>query len=141
MKIKLLNIPVKENKSSSSEGQLAYFDDANHYLNEIKRVYSISNVASNVIRGHHAHKKLHQLIFCAYGSIRFLLDDGNEVLEVILNHPSKFLYVGPLVWHTMEWLIDNSVLVVLASENYHESDYIRSYDEFLRIVKNDKSSL
>lgn len=79
-------------------------------------------------------------MFCAYGSIRFLLDDGNEVFEVILDHPSNVLYIGPLIWHTMEWQIDNSVLVVLASENYLESDYIRNYDEFLRIVKNEKSS-
>ena len=141
MKIKLFNIPVKENRSVENEGQLSFYDDANQYLGEIKRVYSISNVDSHVIRGHHAHKKLHQLMFCAYGSIRFILDDGNEVIEVILDHPSKILYIGPLVWRTMEWLIDKSVLVVFASENYLESDYIRRYDEFLRTVKNEKNPL
>ena len=36
-------------------------------------------------------------------------------------------------------LIIISVLLVLASEHYDESDYIRNYDKFLKEVRNDSS--
>lgn len=140
MNIKLFNIPVIENKGNHNEGQLAFFEDAKSYLGEINRVYNVFNASAGVIRGHHAHKSLQQLIFCAHGKIKLVLNDGNEIIEVILDHPSKFLYLGPMIWRTMEWIVDNSVLVVLASENYDESDYIRDYDKFLRIVENEKNS-
>ncbi len=52
-----------------------------------------------------------------------------------LDDPAKGLYVGAGIWHTMKWLKDDSVLLVLASEYYDESDYIRDYDEFIRLVK------
>lgn len=141
MKIKLLNSQVIENKQSINEGQLSFFDGTRVYLSQINRVYSVFSVRSGITRGHHAHRKLEQLMFCAYGKIKLSLTDGNEIIDVILDHPSKILYVGPMIWHTMEWLVDDSVLVVLASDNYDESDYIRDYNEFIRMVSDEKSSL
>ena len=38
-----------------------------------------------------------------------------------------------MTWHTMTWIEDDSVLLVLASDYYDEADYIRDYGEFLRL--------
>lgn len=141
MNIKLFNIPVIENKDNQNEGRLAFFEGAKSYLGDVSRIYLVFDVNAGMIRGQHAHKKLKQILFCAHGKIKILLNDGIEIIEVILDHPSKLLYVGPMMWHTMEWVVDDSVLVVIASENYDESDYIRDFDEFLRIIANEKNSL
>ena len=41
------------------------------------------------------------------------------------------LFLGPDLWHTMRWIERDSVLLVLASDHYDESDYIRDYDTFV----------
>ena len=102
---------------------------------EIKRVYYTYGTEKRIIRGHHAHKKLEQLLICVYGEIEIQLDNGNGQTEtVILNDPSKGLYVGPMMWHTMKWLQDDSVLLVLASGHYDETDYIRNYEDFIKWI-------
>lgn len=100
---------------------------------EIKRVYYSYGAREGIVRGHHAHKTLEQILICAYGSIEVTLDDGHGMVEaVVLNDPSVGLYVGPSTWRTMKWLKTDSVLLVLASEHYNADDYIRDYDEFRR---------
>jgi dTDP-4-dehydrorhamnose 3,5-epimerase-like enzyme len=98
------------------------------------RVYFIYGVKKEVVRGHHAHKNLEQLLVCIYGSIEVTLFDGQHETIHILDDPSKNLKVGAMMWRTMRWLKDDSVLFVLATEQYDELDYIRDYDEFLRMV-------
>jgi hypothetical protein len=41
------------------------------------------------------------------------------------------LYVPPMTWLELDQFSDNSVCAVLASGPYDESDYIRSWSEFL----------
>jgi len=104
---------------------------------DIKRVYYSYGAKKGVIRGHHAHKKLQQILICIYGKIEISLDNGKGNSEsVILDEPSKGIYVGPSTWRTIKWLDDNSVLLVLASEHYDESDYIRNYNDFVEWRQN-----
>lgn len=100
---------------------------------EIKRVYYIYGAKKGTVRGRHAHKKLEQVLICAYGAIEITIDGGGGTEEtILLDDPASALYVGPSVWRTMKWAADGSVLLVLASEHYDESDYIRDYGEFIR---------
>jgi dTDP-4-dehydrorhamnose 3,5-epimerase-like enzyme len=141
MKDKFLSSALIINDDNLDLGVLQFFNNLDAYIFNTKRFYTISNVKSGVVRGHHAHKRLHQIIFCAYGRIKVSLSDGCESVTHILDNPSQIIYVEPMIWHTMEWLVDDSVLVVLASENYDESDYIRDYNEFLRLSNNEKSPI
>ena len=45
------------------------------------------------------------------------------------------MYVANNMWREMYDFSPDAVLLVLASELYDESDYIRNYDEFLDFVK------
>lgn len=101
----------------------------------IKRVYYIYGTKSNRKRGSHAHKKLHQILICINGSVKIYLESADGKKEVVLNDPSKGLYVGPGNWREMSEFSDGAVLLVLASEKYDESDYIRDYDEFVKYIK------
>ena len=123
--------------NNKAEGILCVAEDNTDVVPfEIKRVYYTYETDKEIIRGHHAHKKLEQLLICVYGEIEIQLDNGNgETETVILNDPSKGLYVGPMMWHTMKWLKNDSILLVLASAHYNEADYIRNYDEFKNIIK------
>ena len=123
-------------KGTNNEGQLSFFESKELGF-EIRRIYYIYGVPQGVQRGGHAHKKLRQLLFCPYGSIKLILDDGYEKKEVILNNPSEGLLLEMGIWRDIYWLQDNSVLCVAASEYYDESDYIRDYDDFKKWVKRD----
>ena len=99
---------------------------------EIKRVYYILDTKKGVSRGFHAHKVLKQLAVCVAGSCRFVLDNGLEKEEVILESPLKGLIIDKMIWREMHDFSDDCILMVLASEYYDENDYIRNYREFLR---------
>lgn len=102
---------------------------------KIKRVYYIYNLnIQNAIRGKHAHKMLEQVIFCINGSCEMKLDDGRRQQSVVLNKANTGLYLGIDLWHIMNHFSSNCILLVLASDIYRESDYIRDYDTFIRYI-------
>ena len=100
----------------------------------IKRVYYIFATQQNVARGFHAHKNLQQVAICVTGKCRMILDDGQQREEVWLDAPTKGLIIGDLVWREMHDFSDDCVLLVLASEHYDEADYIRDYDDFMKLI-------
>jgi hypothetical protein len=63
-----------------------------------------------------------------------LLDDGYEKQSVHLNRPWKGLHIPPMIWASEVNFDPGSVCLVLASDLYDESDYIRDYQEFLRLA-------
>jgi len=121
--------------STPNLGYLSFIEADHDIPFPIKRIYYIHGVPKNTQRGAHAHKLLKQLLFCPYGSVKILMDDGHNKTEVILDNPSKGLIITPCIWRDMLWLIENSVLCVAASDYYDESDYIRDYDEFIKWVQ------
>ncbi|AVZ84741.1 sugar 3,4-ketoisomerase [Acinetobacter sp. WCHA45] len=128
--IKLINLP---NLSDDRGGLIAIESDQSIPF-EIKRVYYIFNTA-NKPRGFHAHKDLKQLVICIHGQCRFVLDNGIKKDEIILNSPIQGLVIESMTWREIHEFSEDCILLVLASEYYDESDYIRDYDEFLEFVK------
>ena len=102
---------------------------------EIKRVYYLFATKDGVSRGFHAHKKLQQMAVCVTGKCRMVLDDGHTREEAWLDSPTKGLLVNDLVWHEMHDFSSDCVMLVLASEHYDESDYLRNYAEFLEEIR------
>jgi dTDP-4-dehydrorhamnose 3,5-epimerase-like enzyme len=101
---------------------------------EVKRVYYIFGTKPGVSRGFHAHRALQQVAVCVTGKCRMVLDDGRQRENVWLDSPTKGLLIGELVWREMHDFSPDCVLLVLASELYSETDYIRSYEEFKGII-------
>ena len=101
---------------------------------EVKRIYYILDAKPDVPRGFHAHKSLIQLAFCLKGSCKMLMDNGVEKQEVYINQPDKGLIIPPLVWHEMHDFSEDCIMLVLASDCYDESDYIREYKEFRSLM-------
>ena len=96
----------------------------------IERVYYLYDVPSDAYRGGHAHKKLVQLMIPLSGSFEVLLDDGKKRKKVMLNKPDKGLLIPQGIWREMDNFSSGAICMVLASDNFDESDYFRDYDQF-----------
>jgi dTDP-4-dehydrorhamnose 3,5-epimerase-like enzyme len=99
----------------------------------IERVYFIFSVPENARRGFHGHKKLNQALVCVAGEVTIHVDSGVQSREIVLNNPSQALLIGPMIWREMYNFSRDAVLLVLADRHFEESDYIRSYGEFLEL--------
>ena len=117
-------------------GMLIALEELKDIPFRIKRVYYMYNTIEGVVRGHHAHKSLEQILVCIHGSCKIRLDNGYEKKVIPLEKPYEGLYVGNNMWREMFDFSPDAVLMVLASELYNEEDYIRDYDEFLKFVSN-----
>jgi len=115
-------------------GHLVVMEGADALPFEVKRVYYIYGTKQGVSRGFHAHLKLKQVLVAVKGSCVMLLDDGKNKEVVTLDDPSQAIMIDSLIWREMHDFSEDCVLLCLASEEYTESDYIRSYDDFKNIV-------
>jgi dTDP-4-dehydrorhamnose 3,5-epimerase-like enzyme len=137
MNHKLINIKTVK---TENKGSLSFFEATRDIPFEIRRVYYIHGVDAGIERGGHAHKTLEQFLFCPFGSIEIIIDDGiNEKQTILLNDPSVGFYVPIYMWLEMVWREKNSVLCVVASDYYDENEYIRDYDEFMKQVSDRKA--
>lgn len=98
---------------------------------EIKRIYYLYNTGKEVSRGYHAHRQLQQVAICVSGKCRMILDNGSVREEVWLDCPTKGLLIESMMWREMHDFSPDCVLLVIASQPYNESDYIRNYQVFL----------
>lgn len=118
-------------------GSLIAIEEGYNAPFQIKRVYYIFDTKAGVERGFHAHINLEQIAIVVKGSCTFVLDDGTKREDIELTSPNHGLHIKGLIWREMKDFSPDCVLVVLASEHYDESDYIRDYDKFLEVVKSD----
>lgn len=115
-------------------GQLVALEEFKDIPFEIKRVYYMYDTGEGVHRGFHAHRKLEQILICIHGSCKVLLDNGEEKKIISLEKPYEGLYISNDMWREMFDFSSDAVLMVLASDYYNESDYIRDYDMFLKEI-------
>lgn len=97
---------------------------------EIKRVYYLYDVPSGAYRGGHAHKEQYELLVAVSGSFEVVLDNVKKKEIVMLNKPNIGLLIPTMVWRELQNFSSGAVCLVLASDVFEESDYIREYDEF-----------
>ena len=102
----------------------------------IKEFYVICNVPDRkIVRGMHAHKKREQAIFCLKGSFMLHLDNGVKKWSVAMNDPARGTPLKKRVWHSMTDFSEDCIILVVADDFEDESDYIRDYEEFLKLVR------
>ena len=117
---------------SDRKGNISVVENGRDVPFNVKRTYYLYDVPGGESRGGHAHKELRQLIIAASGSFTVTLDDGHVKRTFTLNRPYQGLYVVPGIWRTLDDFSSGAVCLVLASEKYDASDYIRDYQEFLK---------
>ncbi|HEB9338994.1 TPA: WxcM-like domain-containing protein [Campylobacter coli] len=131
MNYKILNFNAK----SDDRGSLIALENLKEIPFEIKRIYYIYDTKPEFPRGAHAHRELEQVLIMMEGSCELVLNDGKNIKNIILNRPDIGLFIGKNMWREMKNFSYGAKLLVLASDFYNEKEYIRNYNEFLRIVK------
>lgn len=116
-------------------GALSYAEVGQKMPFEVKRYFLVYRVPGKEVRGEHAHRSLHQFLVCVHGSCQLMVDDGEKRYEVKLDSPTAGVHIEPMVWGTQYHYSEDAVLLVLASDVYDETDYIRDYDEYIDLVK------
>lgn len=96
-----------------------------------QRMYWLSETDSESLRGCHAHKELHQILFVTTGLVEVALRAGGLSETLHLSASDQPLHVCPGVWREVN-LGRDSVLVVLASAPFDPADYIHDLDDFIR---------
>ena len=98
---------------------------------QVQRIFYLYDVPGGESRGTHSHKKCQQFLIAASGSFEVLINDGNIQRLIQLNRPYLGLHIPPGIWASEINFSSGAICLVLASEKYDASDYIRDYDEFL----------
>ena len=131
MEVKLYDFPPH----GDDRGQLIAIEENQDIPFDVKRIYYIYDTLPGVRRGFHAHRNLQQILICVSGSCKIHLDNGFDTAEVLLDNPHTGLYISNDMWREMYDFTPGAVLLVLASEHYDEADYIRNYEDFIKLVR------
>ena len=121
---------VHFNKIHNRSGNLTPINNSIDIPFDIKRVYYLYDVPGGEGRGAHAHKNLEQIIIAASGGFDVTIDDGRNKKTISLNRSYMGLHLKPGMWRELHNFSSGAICLVLASEVYTPSDYIRDYDEF-----------
>lgn len=114
-------------------GNLVFGEAMKHVPFAVKRFFVTFEVASEEARGEHAHRKLEQFLLCVHGRVNIVVDDGKRREEIILDRPNVAIHIRPMVWGVQYRFSPGAVLLVLCSDLYDPTDYIRDYSEFLEL--------
>ena len=123
--IKIIEIP----KISDPRGNLSVIEKSTLPF-EINRVYYLYDVPSDAYRGGHSHKEQKELLVALSGSFEVVLNDGKNKKTIMLNKPNKGLLIPMGIWRELENFSSGSVCLVLASDVFDETDYIREFSDF-----------
>src|ERR1044072_7646862 len=129
--VRLLQFPIIR----QPRGSLCYGQYDEHIPFVPIRYFIVFDVPAEEVRGNHAHRHASQALVCVKGSCTITIDDGRNRDRVVLDRPDMGVYIPPLVWATQQKFSSEAVLLVLSSEGYDPDEYIRDYDEFIRMVK------
>lgn len=134
-----MNIPqiIELSKFIDERGNLSVIEELKDIPFKIERTYWIYDVPGGEHRGGHAYKENEEFIVALSGSFDVMLDDGIEKKTYHLNRSYYGLYVPKGYWREMDNFSTNSLALVLASTRFERSDYVYSYDEFIKMINND----
>lgn len=119
-----------------ARGNLSFVEQNNHIPFEIKRTYWIYDVPGGEERGGHAFRQNEEFVVALSGAFDVTIDDGKQKKTFTLNRSYYGLYVPNGLWREMKNFSTNSFALEFGSTHYDKADYIRSYEEFLKLKGN-----
>lgn len=120
-------------KFLDARGNLSFAQNNTHIPFEIKRTYWLYDVPGGESRGGHAYRDTEEFVIALSGSFDVIVDDGKEKKIFHLNRSYYGLYIPKGMWREMDNFSTNSLALEFASTKYNPSDYIRDYNEFLKL--------
>jgi dTDP-4-dehydrorhamnose 3,5-epimerase-like enzyme len=133
-KPRIIDLP----KILDARGNLSFIEQENHIPFKICRTYWLYDVPGGECRGGHAYWENQEFIVALSGSFDVILDDGDVKNVYTLNRSYYGLYVPKGLWRELVNFSTNALAMILSSKDYDENDYIRDYDEFIKLKKDGK---
>mgnify|MGYP000386994861 FL=1 len=130
--VKLIELP----KFTDPRGNLSFVEQNNHIPFEIKRTYWIYDVPGGENRGGHAFINTEEFIVALSGGFDVTVDDGSQKKSFMLNRSYYALYIPKGLWREMGNFSTNSLALEFASTKYNPADYIRDYNQYLKLRSN-----
>ena len=118
-------------------GKLVVIEGAQSIPFDIKRIFYIYESDATVVRGQHANRNSEFVLVNVAGQSKVRITDGTEEFVVELNKPMMGVYIPQMIWKDMYDFSPDSVLLVLASTHYDAKEYIRDYNDYIEIIKNE----
>lgn len=132
--VKLIELP----KFLDARGNLSFAQNNTHIPFEIKRTYWLYDVPGGESRGGHAYRETEEFVIALSGSFDVIVDNGKEKKNFHLNRSYYGLYIPKGMWREIDNFSTNSLALEFASTKYDPSDYIRDYNEFLKLKEDGK---
>lgn len=120
-------------KIRDKRGNLSVIEKGKTLPFPIARTYWIYDIPGGEHRGGHAYIKSEEFIIALSGSFEVTTNDGKEEQTYTMNRCNQGLYIPAGTWRQMRNFATNSIALVIASTPYNPRDYIRSFDEFMRL--------
>jgi len=130
--VKLIELP----KFLDARGNLSFVEQNNHIPFVIKRTYWIYDVPGGEDRGGHAFRENQEVVIALSGAFDVIVDDGERKKAFTLNRSYYGLFVPAGLWRSMENFSTNSFALEFGSVAYSAEDYIRDYNEFVKLKGN-----
>ena len=132
--VRIIELP----KFLDARGNLSFAENYQQIPFEIKRTYWIYDVPGGEERGGHAFIANQEFVVALSGAFDVVVDDGVQKKVFTLNRSYYGLYVPAGLWRSMENFSTNSFALEFGSVPYSPDDYIRDYDDFLKMKKDGK---
>jgi hypothetical protein len=124
---------IKLNRNHHANGNLTAVNNGIDLPFNIERTFYIYDVPGGGERGGHSHYTCQEFIIAVSGSFDVTIDDGVQQYTHTLNRPYQGLLVVPGIWRTLKNFSSGSVCLALCSHHFDEDDYVREYDQFLKL--------
>lgn len=114
-------------------GNLSVIEECDNVPFKIERVHWIYDVPGGGGREGHAYITNQELIVALSGSFDVKINTGKNWETITLNRTYQGLYLPAKTWRELTNFSTNSVVLILSSTAYNESDYITDFEEYKRI--------
>ena len=129
--VRLVQLP----QHVDARGQLTFLEGGAHIPFEVKRVFWITDVPTDGMRGGHAHWSCHEVVFPVVGGFEIEVDDGDCCRSIVMDDPSTGILIPAGVWCELRHFDEGTVCVVVASEPYDATGYAHERAAWREMVK------
>ena len=97
---------------------------------DVQRIYLCHLNTAGTVGGRHAHRSLRQILIAVGGGVSVTLRTPTSEVAHLLRPQREALVLWPGLWREYAAVDGPATLMVAASEEYREDDYLRSWQEY-----------
>jgi hypothetical protein len=122
--------------STPVRGSLTVVESGHGIPFVLRRIFYIYGTTMNCERGAHAHRETCQGFIAIRGCFSLDLTDSRQSRSYELSEPNRVLYVPPMIWARVYNFSHDAICLVLADSLYDAADYVREWDEYVKLIAN-----